>query len=676
LRINYDYVDYYYSGERRGSYLVLRPSLDDVYKNLSEIDLISTDVFDTLLLRRGTSQRSRIAAGETRFARLLKEKGLFVEKAELVRCRLLAQKFAYRALNMGGGVGEVQLSDIIRRQLQLLGLPDDLVGERIAIELSVEKTALRANAWLAALLRQFRQAGTRIVAVSDTALSAAELTVLINHFHGPGLIDRVYSSADAQASKRYGALFSVMLENESVAPSRVLHIGDDDIADFRMPDSMGLRTLHLPKSRLERYVSRVDGAKTEAISRLGKQPWRHVPPPPTLSDKVLFGRDIFGPIVAEFCLYIWLYAAQARLGHDTALLFCARGGIGIREAFERVVQKLGLPLDLKRDNIQISRLVAARSAVVLRSPAVLDELGREFQGGSFADVARALGGRAYELPDTWRHIFDPARFFALLDTDAGRDVLDDIRKQNDLFARHLEQISAGAQRIILCDTGFYGSTQRLLSAGFPQQRFETIQFARCNYKGLSEDHFPRVAGLVVEQNLYNPFKPETVILRYWQIIESLFEPALSSVRHFSETAEGAVVSNAGDIRFGVVDPSAGNPLLTGALQYIAQVETGGQVLRDAGSAWLRLKQAIINPSPSDVIALDVGARSVDFGRSDHVQVLNHSQKVALAAKLMSVKSHLWREGAIARDFPRFKPPLLAALEMAHVLRGFSSRLYR
>ncbi len=655
---------------------MLRPSLDDLYKNIGEIDLISTDVFDTLLLRRGKSQRSRITAGEARFARLLKEKGLVVEKEELFRCRLLAQKFAYRALNMGGGVGEVQLSDIIGRQLKLLGLPDDLAGERIAIELSVEKTALRANAWLAALLRQFRQTGTRIVAVSDTALSAAELTVLINHFHGPGLIDRVYSSADAQASKRYGTLFSAVLENESVAPSRVLHIGDDDIADFRMPTSMGLRALHLPKSRLERYASRLDGAKTEAVSRFGKQLWRQAPPPSIQSDKVLFGRDVFGPIVAEFCLYIWLYAAQAGHGHETALLFCARGGIGIREAFERVVQKLDLPLDLKRDNIQISRLVAARSAVMVRSSAVLDELGREFQGGSFADVARALGGRSYELPDTWRHVFDPARFFALLDTDAGQIVLEDVRKQNELFARHLKQISAGARRIILCDTGFYGSTQRLLSAGFPQQRFETIQFARCNYKGLSEDHFPRVAGLVVEQNLYNPFKTETVILRYWQIIESLFEPALPSVRLFSETAEGAVVSNAGDIRFGSVDPSAGNPLLSGALQYIERVGTAAQVLQDAGHAWCRLKQAIINPSPSDVVALDVGARSVDFGRTDLVQVLNHSQKVALAAKLMSVKSHLWREGAIARDFPRFKPPLLAALEMAHVLRGFSARLYR
>ena len=73
---------------------MLRPSLDEVYKNFGEIDLISTDVFE------------------------------------------------------------------------------------------VEKAALRANARLAAVLLQCRQAGTRIVAVSDTALSAAELTALIIHFHG------------------------------------------------------------------------------------------------------------------------------------------------------------------------------------------------------------------------------------------------------------------------------------------------------------------------------------------------------------------------------------------------------------------------------------------------------------------------------------------------------------
>lgn len=655
---------------------MLRRSLDDFYQHADEIELISTDVFDTLLLRHGKSQRSRIAVGEARFAHLLKERGLTIGKSELVRARLLAQKFAYRALNAGGGAGEVRLTDIIRSQLAVLSLPEDLVEERLAIELAVEKTALRANAALATLLRRYRQAGVRIVAVSDTGLSADRLGELINHFHGPGLIDGIYSSADAQASKRYGGLFSVVLETEAVSPSQVLHIGDDMTADVRVPGTMGIKTVHLPRSRFDRYASRADGAATEAFRQIRQRLVHHGREIPAPDDKISFGREVFGPIVAEFCLFIWLYATQAKANGDTALLFCARGGIGIREAFERVLQALGLPLDLKRDNVLISRLVAARSAVMTRSPAVLDELGREFQNKRFSDVAHALGGQSYELPDSWRQVFDPTRFFARLDTSAGQAVLDDIRQQNDLFTRHLEQISGGAKRIVLCDTGLYGSTQRLLAAGFPNRRFETIQFARCNYKGLSEDHFPMVSGLVVEQNLYNPFKVETVILRYWQIIESLFEPALPSVRQFSEGDDGVVVANSGDVRYGKLDPATENPLLSGALQYIDRIKSGAQVLGDADCAWLRLKQAITNPSKIDIMALGVGARSVDFGRSEVVHVLNRPQNTDLSKKLMSVKSHLWREGAIARDFPLLKPPLLAALEMAHVLRGVSARLYR
>ncbi|MFT8117539.1 hypothetical protein ACMYL3_24745, partial [Salmonella enterica subsp. enterica serovar Typhimurium] len=77
--------------------------------------------------------------------------------------------------------------------------------------------------------------GVRIVAVSDTALSTDALAELINHFHGPGLIDRIYSSADVQASKRFGGLFTAVLEAEAVPPSNVLHMKRLDPHHVRHP---------------------------------------------------------------------------------------------------------------------------------------------------------------------------------------------------------------------------------------------------------------------------------------------------------------------------------------------------------------------------------------------------------------------------------------------------------
>ena len=108
----------------------------------------------------------------------------------------------------------MQLADIISRQLCLVGLPDSLVNDRLNIELEVEKTSLAANRPLAAALRASRSAGARIIAVSDTTLSAEALGELIGHFHGPDLIDKIYSSADCGGTKRDGDLFLAVAEAE------------------------------------------------------------------------------------------------------------------------------------------------------------------------------------------------------------------------------------------------------------------------------------------------------------------------------------------------------------------------------------------------------------------------------------------------------------------------------
>ena len=206
--------------------------------------------------------------------------------------------------------------------------------------------------------------------------------------------------------------------------------------------------------------------------------------------------------MTQFSLLIWLYAVEAEATHKTLLLFCARGGIGIRQAFERVVTKLGLPLRVRRENIMISRLVAARAALLARSSSAVEELDREFRGSVFADVAKALGGRAYELPKEWHLPFRAQEFVILLFGNSGAEVLMDIQKQNSLFTRHFKQLAGDSDRIILCDTGLYGSTQRLLAVVPPMSAWRPFS---------SRDRTKRSRGALsksdrpdVEQNFYSP----------------------------------------------------------------------------------------------------------------------------------------------------------------------------
>ncbi|WP_069883367.1 hydrolase [Bosea sp. BIWAKO-01] len=634
-----------------------------------DVDLVSTDVFDTLLLRTHRSERSRIMAAEQLFALVLERAGHSVSATLLVAARLEAQRLAYRSLDMAGG-GEVRLVDIIRRQLAILGLPNSFVAARVAIEIEIERQSLRPNLALADALRRCRSGGKRVVAVSDIALPTAALETLITAFHGADLVDRVYSSADMATTKRRGDLFDLVMREEAVQAGRILHIGDDEAADHRIPSMMGMQTLYVPRAELRRYLTRAHGGVAELGHRARKRDLAGRIRAGTTADPTAFGREVLGPIVAEFCLAIWLYADEAQRKGNAVLLFCARGGLGIREAFERVLSRLGLPLALPRENLAVSRLVAARAAMMARSPAALDELGREFGAGSFADVAQVLAGRAHELPPAWSQRFRGDQFYTLLDSAAGQGVVADVAVQDGLFRRHLADMCGSAERIILCDTGLYGSTQRLLSAGIPERSFETIQFARCNYKNFDEDHFPRVAGLAVERNCYSSFDVRSTVLRYWHLIESLFEPRIPSVKTFADDA-GAVSSNAGDIGYGSVAKEAVNPRLIGVLDYIDSLSGGMTVIADAPRAWAQLKRAIVRPAPADLQALAIGTRSVDFGRPGMVGDRTAPQTGVLS-QLSSINTQLWREGAVAREFPRSRAALLGSIETFHALRGFSS----
>ncbi|TYC56070.1 hydrolase [Rhodobacterales bacterium] len=639
------------------------------------IRVVSTDVFDTLLLRKNKSQTSRIAEAEAAFSKFLATHNHDFKPRELVKARRLAQQMAYRALGIGGEVGEVRLYDIVKRQLQILGLPEEFIQARLDIEIEIEKTSLVPNRDLSAFLRACRDKGLATIAISDTALSADQVADLIAHFHGTDVIDRVYSSADVLASKRHGELFRHVMEQEGVSAGQMLHVGDDKVADDQVPGALGLQTCHVPRHRMVRYRSLANGAAVRSAQMLGEITAR-AGTVERCTDPTSFGRDVFGPIVAEFCLKIWLYAQQAHTSEaPAALLFCARGGAGIREAYERVVARLGLPADVPRQTLMVSRLIAARMAVERRSAAALDEIGREFEGRSFADVFRALAGPEIEVHPNWEKPFVAADFYTLLESDAGRQADAEIRSQNVLFRRHLAEISGDAKRLILCDTGLYGSTQRLLAAGLPDMSLETVHFARSNYKGFGEEHFARLAGLVVEQDKYDPFRIETVVLRYWHIIESLFEPKVLSVKWFETKPDGNVGTNSADMTY-PLGPELLNPLLSGVLSYIDEVRDGRQILTESGLAWRRLKQSIIFPAQADLAVLDVRERSVDFGKVDYVKAIREQDRTGLRQRLVSVRSSLWKEGALCRDFSSFRLPLLLALEMTYSLRGMSARISR
>ncbi|WP_299662127.1 glycosyltransferase [Methylobacterium sp.] len=395
-------------------------------------------------------------------------------------------------------------------------------------------------------------------------------------------------------------------------------------------------------------------------------------PPFTSAER--FGHDALGPIMAEFSLRLWLALRFFPHREDATVLFCARGGLRLKQVYERFLARTGLPSPIRAETLMVSRLVAARTCVTEPGEALLSELGREFAGRPMAEVAFALAQRpGVQLSAHWDAPFEAGRFVRLLrGADSGADLIRQaVADQDALFRRHLQARTGGREHVILCDTGLYGSTVRLLRDGIPDRHWLCLQFARSNYKRLATPHFDCTLGLSVQSDTYKPWDRRTAALRFWQLIEAVLEPNLPSVRTFANPGPNEEPRSNLEIpdwqaRLGEDD----HGLFTGLLAYLDRLD-GTALARiedEAVLGWRRLRRAVVWPGPDDIATLSLPDRSRDFGRSERVTQFASGSSVR-ARRAMTIRDSLWREGAIMRMFPRTGCAGLLAIELVQTGRA-------
>ncbi len=206
--------------------------------------LLSTDLFDTVLLRDHTIESDRLALACKRAA-----PRMGVDPVALTRVRWLFQDSAYRAVAMERPAGDATLASICRAAAVALGL-DQAEGEVLQrAEVAVDIEHLRPNRPLLEVLRDAAAGGVRVIAVSDTYYGATDLRRIIDAVVGPNPIAEVYASADLGRTKHAGSIFAEVTRRENVAPEDVVHIGDNTRADVRKARAAGWTAVHLPRSR-------------------------------------------------------------------------------------------------------------------------------------------------------------------------------------------------------------------------------------------------------------------------------------------------------------------------------------------------------------------------------------------------------------------------------------------
>lgn len=479
------------TGWRLGIGGVLLPSALGRGRASAEWDLISVDVFGTLVARRG-DEHAAWHEGILHAAEVARSRGLS-PGTDPAATRRAAERRLSATQIASGRDPEFSHQQLLEEVLRAWGAgpwASEVAAELAAWELQREIHFTYPLSEVPSLVRQWAAAGIRVVAISDTRYTARELTALLS-IHAIEGMSAIYSSADEGASKFSGKLFARVAEREGVVPQRILHIGDDLYADTLSAAQRGLS------------IRRVQRPKEP--ESLPKAPLRA---PECCDPAFAVGYQTLGPILVAFTR---LLIDRARREGIERLAFVARDG----ELLQRVAATLwGHGGDMALQYLHLSRRSLAcaspdlqalrtdpgaigRILATLRSIRGTHSLLESFQN-YYGAPAELISRHALRLQAEAGTERDVCRLLA--DELASDDLAEAFRPMRERVRRYLIQEEVLSANTALVDIGWRGSLQKIIQS-------EAIRWERPSphgyYFGLwdeNEGKFPeRASGLISDQ---------------------------------------------------------------------------------------------------------------------------------------------------------------------------------
>jgi HAD superfamily hydrolase (TIGR01549 family) len=273
---------------------------------LKEYDVISFDVFDTLIFRP--------FAQPTDIFYLVGEK---LGMLDFRRIRMWAEWRAREKHHENEGHYEVTFAEIWDKLSYETGI-DPEYGMRL--EWETELSLCYANPFMLEVWNRLLESGKKLIIVSDMYLSRQHISELLtkNGFIGA---DSIYVSCEYSKSKANGELFEVV---RSDYPTNIIHVGDNPISDVRKAKRAGFDVLHYPNiNRNEQLyrpydMSYIIGSAYRALVNSRIYNGQHV-----YSMEYEYGYIYGGLFVLGYISFIHKYYVQEGLDK---LLFLSRDG--------------------------------------------------------------------------------------------------------------------------------------------------------------------------------------------------------------------------------------------------------------------------------------------------------------------------------------------------------------
>ncbi|HSU31176.1 MAG TPA: rhamnan synthesis F family protein [Bryobacteraceae bacterium] len=450
---------------RKNLYQYSHRTKQDLYRGIEAADVVSFDIFDTLVTRMVLTPDS-----------LQKYTGWLLSHQvpgleNFFRVRKHAEELARRKKNFKEDVNLDEIYDEFPSEgswtSQNLALAKQL-------ELACESRAFNPRADMVEAAKYARSLGKRIIAVSDTYFSREFVEKLLQQFEILDLFDEIYLSSVRGVRKDRGDMWDFLVTSEELHSKRLLHIGDNEHSDAQLPGDRRLGIFHVMSPvalmvnagisvPVERNWS-ADLALGPVAARFFNSPFlpdRRFRPLRILNAEDL-GYAVFGPLFFGFFSWLFTHPVVKSLTH---LYFLSREGFFLHKLYLKL-QEILPPISVPATYLYASRraMIAAGQGVKFDPSQIT--FGSGFRG-SIAELLKArlglilpaefeLGHTNILLPNDVNYVGQVLNILKPYIVEHGGRELEGLRQ----YCR--ENGMMDAEKIGLIDIGYSGSIQNAL----------------------------------------------------------------------------------------------------------------------------------------------------------------------------------------------------------------------
>lgn len=285
--------------------MAFNSKLDVVYQNIKECDIVSFDVFDTLLLRNVIKPTDIFVLVE------LEYNSKYSKSIPFSKIRVEAEEKA-RRLSKEEDIHLDDIYEVIRKQV---GADSE---ELKRLEFEMEKEFLVVNPEIKPLFDLARELGKTIYIITDMYLPSNWIGEILGK-NGINGYKKLFVSGELKVTKSTGSIYSYIRKTENIdASARWIHIGDNLHSDCISAQKSSIESYH--------YVKPSERFELDSIHTIGDSIIRAMQINGQLSNRqkdywYRFGWETVGPLYVG--VMFWL-ANQLR-GKDN-IYFLSRDG--------------------------------------------------------------------------------------------------------------------------------------------------------------------------------------------------------------------------------------------------------------------------------------------------------------------------------------------------------------